>query len=117
MNQKKLSWVFCLFSSLALGMMPVVVQAQQPSVDEAIRFLEQSTFGPNQYLIDSVQQLGFDGFITQQFAAPTTGWVDRGLCPGNPGPPCQPTRDYYTMYPVQVEFYQKALPGADQLRP
>lgn len=115
MNQKKLSWVFCLFSSLALGLTPLLVQAQ-PSVDDSIRFLEQSTFGPNQYLIDRVQQLGFDGWITEQFGTPSTGWADRGLCPGNPGPPCQPTRDFYTMYPVQIEFYQKALTAPDQLR-
>ncbi len=115
MNQKKLSWVFCLSISIAVGLTPLLAQAQ-PSVDDSIRFLEQSTFGPNQYLIDRVQQLGFDGWITEQFATPSSGWVDRGLCPGNPGPPCQPTRDFYTMYPVQIEFYQKALTAPDQLR-
>jgi uncharacterized protein (DUF1800 family) len=89
------------------------------TAEDAIRFLEQTSFGANWTELQRVQALGYAGYLQDQFNTPASGWTDRGLCPGNPGAagnPCAPVRDFYTMYPVQVEFFTKALTAPDQLR-
>jgi len=114
----------CLAVGLALAGRPQLSLAQ-PTAEEAVRFLEQSTFGPNPALIQHVQDIGFDAFLEEQFNMAPTGWTDYGLCPGDPGAmnnPCNPTgcttctRNSYTMYRVQNEFYRRALTATDQLR-
>ena len=114
----------CLAVGLALAGLPQLSLAQ-PTAEEAVRFLEQSTFGPNPALIQHVQDIGFDAFLEEQFNMAPTGWTDYGLCPGDPGAmnnPCNPTgcttctRNSYTMYRVQNEFYRRALTATDQLR-
>jgi len=114
----------CLAVGLALAGLPQLSLAQ-PTAEEAVRFLEQSTFGPNPALIQHVQDVGFDAFLEEQFNMAPTGWTDYGLCPGDPGAmnnPCNPTgcttctRNSYTMYRVQNEFYRRALTATDQLR-
>src|SRR3982751_4461380 len=40
---------------------------------DAIRLLEQSTWGPNDNLIAEVQSIGVAGFIDKQIATPPTG--------------------------------------------
>jgi len=87
--------------------------------EDAIRFLEQTSFGANWTEIQRVQTMGYAAYLQDQFNTPASGWLDRGLCPGDPGAagnPCTPVRDFYTMYPVQVEFFTKALTAPDQLR-
>jgi uncharacterized protein (DUF1800 family) len=89
------------------------------AAEDAIRFLEQTSFGANWTEIQNVQTMGYAGYLQAQFNTPPSGWLDRGLCPGDPnasGNPCTPFRDFYTMYPVQVEFFNKALTAPDQLR-
>ena len=115
----------CLAVGLALAGLPRLSSAQ-PTAEEAVRFLEQSTFGPNPALIQHVQDIGFDAFLEEQLTMPSTGWTDYGLCPSDPtqGPnnPCNPTgcttctRNWYTMYSIQNEFYRRALLSPDQLR-
>ena len=108
-----------LCATLALAAMPRLAVAQaEISVADAVRFLEQTSFGANRTEIQRVQQMGFEAYLEDQFNRPASGWVDRGLCLPNPGtdPNCPSTRDFYTMYPVQTEFYNKALFGDDQLR-
>lgn len=51
-----------------------VVRAQQPSANEAARFLEQATFGPNANLITHVQASGFAAFLEEQFALPASSY-------------------------------------------
>jgi uncharacterized protein (DUF1800 family) len=90
----------------------------QISANDAARFLEQATFGPNASLIAHVQAVGFAGFLEEQFALPASSY---------PNPPLQPTtvpmtctgtcvRDNYSMYPLQTKFFQNVLGGQDQLR-
>jgi uncharacterized protein (DUF1800 family) len=69
----------------------------------AVRFIEQSTFGPTPELVNQVQAAGFDPFLQSQFAAtatayPTPGTTDSGV--GN----------------VQTAFFLHAVNGPDQLR-
>ena len=85
-----------------------------------MRFLEQATFGPTPELIAHVRDVGFEGFLNEQFDAPfelsvaaaLSDDARRAACPN--GSACQ--RDNYTMYPLQNRFFVNALYGPDQLR-
>jgi uncharacterized protein (DUF1800 family) len=106
-----------LGAALAVSALPRIAAAQDDvTPEDAIRFLEQSSFGANWTEIQRVQQLGYAGYLQDQFNQPPSGWNDLGLCPTTPQAPCTPTRDYYTMYQTQNQFYQKALASSDQLR-
>lgn len=95
-----------------------------PSVGEsdAVRFLEQTTFGPNSQLIDRVQSIGLDEMLQNEFSVPMSIYpdlvpfpADSSIgCPTGSDPNC--FRDNYTMYPLQVKFFLNALYGDDQLR-
>jgi uncharacterized protein (DUF1800 family) len=91
------------------------------SAADAVRLLEQSTWGPTLELVQHVQSVGVEQFLNEQFDAPDSGYPplplypttrDTSSCPN--GSTCQ--RDNYTMYPVQIQFFVNALYGADQLR-
>jgi uncharacterized protein (DUF1800 family) len=88
---------------------------------DAVRFLEQATWGPTPELVEHVQAVGIEQFLNEQFDAPSSGYPtlplypttrDTAACPN--GSTCQ--RDNYTMYPVQTRFFVNALYGGDQLR-
>src|SRR5262249_20316206 len=92
----------------------------RPSAAEAARFLQQSTWGPTSDLISHVQDVGFERFLEEQFAAPISSYPTLPLVLGTHPDDC-PTgticyRDNYTLYPVQTRFYTNALYGEDQLR-
>ena len=82
----------------------VTVSNTAPKVtyNAAVRFLEQTTFGPTPSLIAHVQQVGFDGFLNEQFAAPVTA------LPFDP--------NFASNTTAQNFFYQNALTGQNQLR-
>lgn len=72
------------------------------SYNAAVRFLEQSTFGPTPSLVAHVQQVGFDAFLNEQFASPvTTLPFDINTVQDNT---------------VQSFFYTNAVTGQNQLR-
>ena len=101
---------------------------------DAVRFLEQATWGPTAADIAHVKAVGLVNYLNEQFnTAPTN--VAKGSnypdltfplddtatgCPTSTGDPnynqavC--LRDNYTMYPVQRNFFSTALYGPDQLR-
>ena len=92
-----------------------------PGPGDAVRFLEQSTWGPTPELVEHVQAVGFEQFLNEQFDAPPSGYPtlplysttrDTTACPN--GSACQ--RDNYTMYPVQTRFFVNGMYGVDQLR-
>ena len=93
-----------------------------PARADVVRFLEQSTMGPTEALVAHVQETGFAKFLDEQLAVPATGYPDLPAMPGNQqtgcpdGSPATCVRDNYTMYPLQVRFFQNALSGEDQLR-
>jgi len=68
----------------------------------AVRFLEQSSFGPTSETLNQVSQLGFDNYLASQFSTPPSIYP-------NPG-----TNDSVTN--VQNSFFLNSVNGPDQLR-
>ncbi|HUK30164.1 MAG TPA: DUF1800 family protein, partial [Candidatus Acidoferrum sp.] len=69
----------------------------------AVRFLEQSTFGPTPALITQVEQNGFAAFLTAQFAAAQSTYPD-------------PAPSVNSITPTQQIFFTNAINNSDQLR-
>ena len=102
----------------------------QPTISQpdAARFLEQATFGPTTADIAHVQGVGFDAYLTEQAATPTSGYPGFAYvehtapdsCKYDPTAPDSPaslcSRDNYSLFQVQRTFFQNALTGNDQLR-
>jgi len=108
------------------------------SAADAARFLEQASFGPvpvtdptdPNYIgsVAHVQELGFGGWLNEQLSLPPpTDYVNMETCPTATGrcPDQPPTgcgggtacnRDNYTMYQLQLRFFNRALTTPDQLR-
>ena len=102
---------------------------------EAVRFLEQATWGPTQTEVNLVKQIGIRAYLDQQFAAPVTNpargsnYPDMFFPPDDQATACPATnpndpnfnqnvcnRDQFSMYPLQRTFFSNALYGQDQLR-
>ena len=90
---------------------------------DALRLLEQSTFGPNDTLLAHLQSIGTQAFLDEQFATPASQYpafkyVPAGqqatFCPTDPDPQC--ARDYYSLFLLQNGFFQNALSANDKLR-
>jgi uncharacterized protein (DUF1800 family) len=73
------------------------------TVAAAVRFLEQSTFGPTPALVTQVQQMGFPEFLTSQFATSGSTYPD-------------PASTVTSLLPTQQVFFTNALNNPDQLR-
>ncbi|MGA9768526.1 MAG: DUF1800 domain-containing protein [Blastocatellia bacterium] len=90
--------------------------------NDAVRFLEQSSFGPTPSLINRVQSIGLASYLEEEFNARMSFYPDLPPfpsnssigCPSGSDPNC--FRDNYTMYPLQLRFFLNALYGEDQLR-
>ncbi|MFO1322554.1 MAG: DUF1800 family protein [Burkholderiales bacterium] len=90
---------------------------------DAVRLLEQATFGPTDALVAHVLDVGTGAFLAEQFAAAgsrysSNKYVPAGgaatFCPTDPNPTC--ARDYYSLFQLQTDFFRNALTGNDQLR-
>ncbi|HEX6729771.1 MAG TPA: DUF1800 family protein, partial [Pyrinomonadaceae bacterium] len=95
---------------------------------DAVRFLEQATWGPTATDIAAVKQMGFLAYLTAQFNATVTNPAkgsnypdltfppdDTNVgCPTGSPPECG--RDNYSLYPIQRTFFSNSLYGEDQLR-
>jgi uncharacterized protein (DUF1800 family) len=98
------------------------------SLTDAARLLEQATFGPTPSEVKRVAALGFDAYMAEQIAEPTTGYSGFTYVPQLATVSCEPNleapagtaslcaRDNYTVFQVQRQFFQNALTGPDQLR-
>ena len=88
---------------------------------DARRLAEQAAFGPTPELVTRIQALG-SAWIDEQIATPATGYSPlpavstnaAGVCNVAAGPTC--FRDKYTAFPIQLQFFQNAVGGRDQLR-
>ena len=69
----------------------------------AVRFLEQSTFGPTSALIAQVQASGFTPFLTSQFTATASTFPD-------------PAVGVTSITPTAQIFFTNAMSNSDQLR-
>jgi uncharacterized protein (DUF1800 family) len=86
------------------SLMATVVGGESPvSATAAVRFLEQSTFGPTPELVSQVQQIGFAPFLETQLAAPASTY---------PTPLSTDTN----LTKVQNQFWINAVNDSDQLR-
>jgi uncharacterized protein (DUF1800 family) len=85
---------------------------------DGVRFLEQATWGPSDSDLTHLRSVGMQAYLNEQFAAADSGYPTMTLYPINPPVPCDATclRDNYSMYPLQVGFFQNSLTGPDQLR-
>lgn len=91
---------------LTSNMVAVTVAPPNPVVtaQAAARFLGQASWGPTAASIAQVQQVGFSGYLNQQFATAPSVY-----------PPVPDSMVTY-LAPVQAQFFVNALAGADQLR-
>ena len=86
------------------SLVATVVGGESPvSATAAVRFLEQSTFGPTPELVSQVQQIGFAPFLETQLAAPASTY---------PTPLSTDT----DLTKVQNQFWINAVNDSDQLR-
>ncbi|MGH7773486.1 MAG: DUF1800 domain-containing protein [Candidatus Binatia bacterium] len=129
----RLKWS-CLVLSSLLALLIAASARQvnaQPSLPDIVRFLRQATFGPTPDLIRHVREIGFEAFLDEQFDENITPRSDyplfdregreMDLMPFNrdnatcPSPSICLT-DNYTLYPLQVHFFNNALYREDQVR-
>jgi len=98
---------------------------------DAVRLLEQATWGPTAADIAHVKAVGLKAYLNEQFNTPVTNPAKGSNYPDLPFPAEDGTqcpaslpagdlnvcnRDNFSMYPVQRTFYSNALYGPDQLR-
>jgi uncharacterized protein DUF1800 len=104
--------------TLAIALGTAATAAAGPTFEETVRFLEQATFGPTPDLIAHVQEVGFDAFLTEQFALPAPVFPQPDNWPENPPSTCTGTcaRDNYSMYPLQVGAFSVVMTSPHQLR-
>lgn len=100
---------------------PGTVAPPQLSTADIVRFLDQSTWGPTPALIQRVRDVGFEGFIDEQFNLPSSGYPELPLYPSTRDTVACPNgstcaRDNYSMYLLQNRFFLNGLYGEDQLR-
>ncbi len=107
-------------TSLSLSPKSVSCSSTVITQADAVRFLEQSTFGPTPELVAHVQSVGFEAFLEEQFNAPASSYPTLPLYPTTAPADCPSgstcRRDNYSMYPLQNRFFTNALYGPDQLR-
>ncbi len=91
--------------------------------NDAVRLLEQSTFGPTDALVAHAIAVGPQAFVAEQFAASGSFYTSKKyvpaggaaiFCPADPDPTC--VRDYYSLFQLQTDFFRNALTNSDQLR-
>jgi uncharacterized protein (DUF1800 family) len=85
-------------------LVPVARMSRRGAVSDsaARRFLEQATFGPDEYSFGRVRTLGFEAWIDEQFNEPISPLQDPFATPSNTQ--------------VQARFFTNAVHGRDQLR-
>jgi uncharacterized protein (DUF1800 family) len=102
---------------------------------DAVRFLEQVTWGPTTADVAHVKAVGFMAYLNEQFSAPVTNAAKGSNYPDLPFPlddqatacpsssPGDPNynqnvcnRDNFSTYLLQRNFYSNSLYGSDQLR-
>ena len=105
-----------------------------PTDADAIRFLEQASWGPTPADVTHLKAIGYQAWLAEQFSTAPSNVAkgsnypdlafpaeDGTACPtSSPGDPnynqtvC--TRDNFTIYPLQRTFFSNSLYGPDQLR-
>jgi len=87
--------------------------------NEAVRFLEQATWGAKDSEISNLLGVGYLPWMASQYNLPVSGYPNLPLVPDNaptacPDIPCR--RDNYSTYSLHTTFFKNALYQPDQLR-
>ena len=109
---------------VAFGVAGIASAAYSAGLSEADarRFLGQATFGPNTSSVNALVGSTRELWLQRQFSAPPAaytgfGYTDPNANKGCPaGAPNTCRRDYYSLFPLQVQFFRNAMTGQDQLR-
>ncbi|HQR38894.1 MAG TPA: DUF1800 family protein [Blastocatellia bacterium] len=112
--QVKLSW-----ESPSVPKAPIPQSQLFPATQaDAARILEQASFGATETSINHVVSIGIDAWLDEQFAAAPTGYPDMPYYPSTVPADCDSicNRDNYSLFQVQLRFFQNAMYGEDQLR-
>ena len=85
---------------------------------DAIRLLEQASWGPTDADIGAVLTRGNLGWLADQNAAPISSYLSQPLWPDTIPDSCDDACRLlnYSMYPLQTRFYTNAMYRPDQLR-
>lgn len=89
---------------------------------DARSFLAQASFGPTTESTAEVMAMGRTAWLQKQFVLPASDYKGFAFqdphpsigCPVGSVATCY--RDHYSLFPLQVQFFQNALVGQDQLR-
>jgi uncharacterized protein (DUF1800 family) len=92
---------------------------------DAVRFLEQATWGATAAEVARVRQMGLRAWLEEQFNTPTSHPASYTLVPtdlslgcpnftGSNAAAC--TREHYSPMPLQINFFRDAMYERDQLR-
>jgi uncharacterized protein (DUF1800 family) len=107
---------------------PVAPTTPPPTAANAARLLEQATFGVTASDTAHVQGIGINAYLAEQLAAPVTQYTGYPYMPTTAPATCvydsaTPTdasslcsRDQYSLFQVQRDFFTHALTHPDQLR-
>ena len=95
---------FYLSSGGSSGSGPTTPRPTMPTQADAVRFLEQATFGPTPPDITHVQQIGLRRYLREQYLAPASSYDGLDYVAANP------------TYRIKLKFFQNAFQGPDQLR-
>ncbi len=79
------------------------------SADDAVRFLEQASFGPTAGELARVRQIGFEAWIAEQVGAPQSGFLGYLDTAAGAG-------ETISQNQLQEAWFQAATTGPDQLR-
>ncbi len=82
---------------------PVRVATEMMAYPDAVRFLQQATWGPTPQDVVNVQTMGPQAWLAAQFAQPPSTWPD-------------PDNATENVTRLQAAFWNVALTGSDQLR-
>lgn len=98
------------------------------SKQDAMRLLEQATFGPTPQDLAKVSELGIAGYVDAQLSTAKTGYVGLNKTANVQPSDCktQPNdldsaasicaRTHYSLFELQRQFFANAMSGEDQLR-
>ncbi len=108
---------YCPGNAVTRGQMAVFM-AKTFHRDEAVRFLEQATWGPNDEEIGKLLGLGILPWLGAQYATPATSYPVLPMWPDTVPDSCDEACliANYSMYPMYTRLFRNAMYAPDQLR-
>ncbi len=108
---------YCPNNQVTRGQMAVFL-AKTFHRPEAIRFLQQATWGPKDVEISGLLGVGNLSWLASQFNAPPAPYPALPLVPDDEPDECDVycRRDNYSTHPLHTQFFRNALYQVDQLR-